>query len=175
MMKKVIIGLLLLTSIHSTISAQSIDKSNSKVSFEISNFRVNDVEGTFTGMEGKVNFDPSDLNNSSFDVCIDAASVNTGIKKRDNHLRTSDFFYVEKYPNICFKSTSISKKGDQYITTGMLTMHGVTKTVMIPFTYSGKTFTGSLKLKRKVYNIGEDTSTFTVGDDVTITIKCVVK
>lgn len=87
----------------------------------------NTVEGTFGGMKGTFNFSPNDLENSNFDICIDAKTVNTGNNKRDDHLRTADFFNVEVYPEICFQASNFVKTSDGYIAKGTLKMHGVSK------------------------------------------------
>ena len=163
----------LITS-FSFLHAQTIDSDKSRIDFEVDNFKWNTVDGTFTGMTGELIFDPSDLISSSFNVCIDAATVDTDSKKRDEHLRTDDFFHVEKYPTICFTSESIEKSGSSFITTGSLTMHGVTRTVKIPFSFDGTTFSGSLEVERYDYGVGADTGTFMVGNEISIDIKCVV-
>ncbi|PWI31033.1 protein yceI precursor [Flavobacteriaceae bacterium LYZ1037] len=174
-MKKSHIIILLISFLNFNLTkAQTIDTSNSKIEFKIKGGLIFNVKGTFKGMEGDFNFNEDDLENSSFDICIDAATVNTDNEKRDNHLRTEDFFYVEKYPNICFTSTSVSANGKDYITTGDLTMHGVTKTIDIPFKFSNNTFRGSFDIERLDYKIGEDTGTLTVGSTADVTIICVI-
>ncbi|QRM89417.1 polyisoprenoid-binding protein [Lacinutrix sp. WUR7] len=159
----------------STIKAQqTINKEASKIDFHITGGGIFKVKGTFTGMQGDFNLDSSMPENANFDICIDAATIYTKNKKRDTHLRTSDFFDVEKYPNICFQSTVVTKSSDGYITTGNLTIHGVTKEVDIPFTFSGDTFTGELVINRFDYEIGETFGTMRVGTEATVTITCVV-
>jgi len=153
-----------------SLQAQSIDTQKSKANFIATNMKWIKVEGNFTGMKGDIKFDEADLANSSFNVCVDAASVNTDNNARDKHLRNEDFFHVEKYPEICFASTSISKTGKGFVTEGTLTMHGVSKNVSIPFTYSNGQFTGNIKVSRYDYKVGEGTGTFMVGEDVKIEI-----
>lgn len=152
-------------------SQQTINASSSKVNFEISNMGFKTVEGSFSGMSGTVNFQPSNLNNSTLEVCIDAKTVDTDNETRDEHLSKEDFFYVEKYPSICFKSTSISKSETGYLAKGTLTMRGVSKEVSIPFTYSNNTFNGSLEIDRTNYKVGSDGG-FMVGKTVQLTIIC---
>ncbi|HLV14132.1 MAG TPA: YceI family protein [Xanthomarina sp.] len=154
---------------------QPIDTSASEVNFKISNFGLNTVKGSFKNMHGTFNFNPKDIENSNFDICIEAATINTGNKKRDKDLRSEDFFEVEKYPNICFKSTTVEKFDGKYITKGNLTVHGVTKVVEIPFEMTNNTFTGYFEIERLDYNVGKDTGTFMVGNTVKITIRCVIK
>ncbi len=156
------------------LQAQSINADESKAAFTATNMRWMEVEGSFTGMKGEVNFDESNIAGSSFNVCVDAASVNTENEKRDDHLRNEDFFYVEKYPTICFRSSSISESGGSYVANGQLEMHGVTKDVTIPFTYSNGTFSGKLSVSRYDYSVGADTGTFMVGENVDIKITAVI-
>lgn len=154
--------------------SQSIDTDQSIITFSVSNMKLNTVKGTFTGMMGDVIFNPNDLPSSKFDVCIDAKSIDTGNAKRDKHLRNEDFFEVETYPQICFKSSTITKTSDGYKVKGMLTMHGVSKTVEIPFTYNSKQLIGDIKLNRLDYKVG-GSGGFMVGKEITIQIKCVLK
>lgn len=154
--------------------AQEINAEKSEVSFEISNMAVRTVEGKFTGMSGTINFDPNNLEESSFSVCIDASTVNTDNEERDEHLKNEDFFDVTKYPNICFESTSIEKTEDGFLAKGKMNLHGVTLEVEIPFTYADNTFTGNLSLNRLDYKVGEETTTFMVGNEAILTIVCVV-
>ncbi len=154
--------------------AQSINSSKSEVTFEIGNLVFNTVEGKFKKMTGEVIFKASDLSAARFDVCVDASTIDTGSRKRDDHLRNEDFFDVKQYPKICFQSNTISKKGKNYLAKGKLTMHGITKKVEIPFSYSNKTLKGSLTVNRYDYNIGLSTSKFMVSKETEIEIICVI-
>lgn len=152
--------------------AQKINAETSKVTFEIGNMAFRVVDGSFKEMSGQINFNVADLSTSTFNVCINPETVDTDNKKRDEHLKNEDFFNTAKYPTICFESTEIKKGDNGFIAIGKLTMHGVTKEVQIPFSYDQNTFTGTLNLNRLDYNVGEDTSTFMVADEVAITIIC---
>ncbi len=154
-------------------SAQNIQNEQSQVSFEISNMGFNTVEGTFKGMKGTIDFRSEDLTNSSFNVCVDAATVNTGNSTRDKHLRNEKHFEVEKYPTICFVSSSITQSNSGYTTKGKLTMHGVTKEVEIPFTYANQQFLGTITVDRLDYGIGPKRG-FMMGRTVDLEIKCLV-
>lgn len=154
-----------------TSSSQTIDAKNSLIRFEVSNMALNTVEGTFKGMEGTVLLDKSNLGASKIEACIDATTVDTDNEERDEHLRNADFFDTDKFPTICFSSTSISKTSNGFLVKGKLTMHGVTKDVEIPLTYTDKTAKGTFKLKRRDYKIGEDTGNFMVGNKIEITIQ----
>lgn len=157
------------------INAQTINSSLSRVDFEISNFRVNTVEGFFSEMRGTVNFNEEELSTSNFDVCISTQSINTDNEKRDDHLRNEDFFDVEKFPTICYKSNEILKKGDGFITNGTLTIHGVTKEISFFFIKNDLLLEGSFKIKRLDFDLGKDTGTFTVGNEVSVKIKCALQ
>ncbi len=166
--------LLLLLPFLANANAQSIDAAASSITFKVGNIKVNTVDGSFSGPKGNVAFDPSDPARSKFAVCVDAATVDTGNKKRDKHLRNDDFFDVEKYPAICFTSNSVEKTDKSFLAKGQLTMHGITKEVEIPFTYANRTLTGTFTVKRLDYGVGPS-GTFMAGDEVEITIVCVLK
>lgn len=151
---------------------QQIDTEKSMVVFEIGNFKINTVEGTFKGMHGKVIFNPDNMTNAVFDVCVDAATVDTDIKKRDEHLRGEEFFNAAKYPEICIKVQSIKKEADQYIANGELTMTGKKGNITIYFTYEDQTLKGKFSVKRLDYGLGANTSTLTASNEVNITIIC---
>lgn len=156
-------------------NAQALDTEKSIVTFEIGNMIINTVEGSFKGMKGSVNFNAQQLATSKFEVCIDAATVDTDNEKRDAHLKNADFFDVEKYPTICFKSNAITQTDKGYVTTGDLTMHGITKKVEIPFTYQDKVLEGTLTVKRLDYKVGVETGTSMVSDEVVLKIKAVLQ
>lgn len=164
------VGLIALSSFVVVLQLK-VDTSKSKVTFEIGNMKVKTVEGGFDKMTGKITFDPNDLKSSRFQACILVSSLNTGNEKRDEHLMKEDFFEEGKYPKICFISSKISKATEGYTAEGKLTMHGVTKVVKIPFSYTNEVFKGSLKLNRYDYKVGEETGTFMVSNEVNIQIE----
>lgn len=161
---------LVLLSLSIDAKGQALDTDNSIVSFSVKNMRFNTVEGSFSKMTGDIVFNTDNLAASTFDVCIDASTIDTGNAKRDKHLRNEDFFDVDVYPTICFKSTQLVKTSAGYKTTGTLTMHGITKTIEIPFTYSNNEFVGNFKVDRFDYKIGEGTGKFMVGKEINIEI-----
>ncbi|WP_191860639.1 YceI family protein [Hanstruepera ponticola] len=171
---KSLILIVFISATTSFVNAQTINTDKSEVKFKISGGGIFTVKGTFTGMKGDFNFNSSDVSGSSFDICIDSKTINTKNDKRDEHLRSADFFDVEKYETICYKSNTVTKTSDGYKTTGDLTIHGVTKTVTIPFTFKNNTFEGELEINRFDYNIGEDYGTFRVGETAEVTIICKV-
>lgn len=170
MHKLIFFSFLFLLSHHSTFG-QTIHTAASTVTFEVSNFGMGSVEGSFGGMKGDISFDANDLSNATFEVCIDAQSIDTGNQKRDDHLKAEDFFEVEKYPSICFSSNKIVKTDSGFKTIGTLNMHGVTRTEEIDFTYDGSKFQGNLTVNRLDYKIGPSGG-FMVGKEVEIQIAC---
>ncbi len=115
----------------------TIDPVHSSIAFKVKHMMVSDVKGEFETFSGTIKLDPKNPENSSVEVTIEAASVSTNNEKRDGHLKSADFFDVEKFPALTFKSKKVEKKGDQWVATGDLTMHGVTKEIELPFTLSG--------------------------------------
>lgn len=161
-----------------------VDPNHSEVSFQIRHL-VTQVRGGFNDFGGTVVMDPADPAASSVDFWIDAGSVDTRNDKRDQHLRSEDFFYVEQNPRITFESSTVQKTGDDtYDVTGTLTMRGVSKQVTLPVTFAGTApdpwgnvragFSTSTTVDRKDYGINWnqalDQGGFLLGDDVAITI-----
>ena len=118
---------------------------------------VTRVTGKFTDFSLDLDYVNQDMTQSSVVFTIQATSINTGIDQRDEHLRSADFFEVEKYPEIVFKSTAIRKTGETYEMDGTFTMHGITKNVTIPFelTSTGKRPSARIRwsLNREDYGI----------------------
>src|ERR1019366_10073170 len=136
--KLIVPSLVLLTVAGPSWSAQSyrIEPGWSHVEFEVSNFLVHTVRGRFKTFTGTIEFDETDVTRSSVTVALQAASIDTDIQKRDEHLRTKDFFDAGKYPEISFHSERIVKKAEGYVMTGSLTIKGHTQSVELPFTFS---------------------------------------
>jgi polyisoprenoid-binding protein YceI len=112
----------------------NIDPAHTQATFKVRHLVISTVTGEFKKTSGVVKLDDKDLAKSSVEAKIDAASIHTREDKRDEHLRSPDFFDVQKYPEITFASKKIEKKGDRYRVTGDLTMHGVTKPVVLDTT-----------------------------------------
>ena len=115
----------------------NFDKAHSSIGFRVKHMGLVDVPGYFRDFTGTVNYDAKDVTKSSVEFTAKMTSVDTGIGRRDDHLRTADFFEVEKYPEMTFKSTKVEKKGKQWMVTGDLTMKGVTKQISFPFNVVG--------------------------------------
>ena len=117
-----------------------IDPTHSTVEFSVKHMMIATVKGRFGQFEGKIIADPNDLSGASAEVEIDAQSIDTKVQDRDQHLRGADFFDVEKYPKITFRSTDIQPKAGQsgeYRLTGDLTIRGITRPVTLDVTYNG--------------------------------------
>ncbi len=162
----------------------TVDKSHSDVSFQIRHF-ASKVRGSFTDAEGTIQADPAKPEVSSVVFTIKTASIDTNNPDRDKHLRSADFFDVEKFPEITFKSSKITPAGkDKYSVTGTMTMHGVSKEVTLPVTFLGfakdpggnqrASFETTIKLNRKDFGINWnkalDAGGFMLSDDVDATI-----
>lgn len=167
----------------------SIDPGHSEVGFSIRHM-VTNVRGRFNDFSGTVNMDPKNLPGSSVEFRIKATSIDTAVPDRDKHLRSADFFDVEKYPEITFKSESIKPAGkDKYNVTGTLTLHGVSKKVTLPVSFLGQAkdpwggtragFETATTLNRKdygiVWNKALDNGGVLLGDDVKVEINLEAK
>jgi polyisoprenoid-binding protein YceI len=161
-----------------------IDQSHSAVNFKIRHF-FTPVPGVFERWGGTIKFDPDNLEGSMIDINIEVASVNTKNERRDNHLRTADFFEAETYPNMTFVSHSIRQTGENtFVATGNLTIKETTKTIELPFELLGAMphpsrenttvagFKSELSILRNEYGVGtgDYIQTVVIGDEVSIEI-----
>jgi len=136
MMKRIALFALPLAIALSAAPAQAttwtLDADHSTVGFSVKHMMVSDTKGAFDTYTGTIEVDDKDVTKSTVNVEIDAASINTKNKKRDDHLRSPEFFDTAKFPKVTFKSTKVEKAKDGGLTvTGNLTMHGVTKPVTL--------------------------------------------
>lgn len=145
-MKKILLSLVVILAVFlsgaagkaSAADVYKADKVHSTIGFTISHLMVSKVTGAFNDYVGTIQLDPKDVANSSCDLTIKVASIDTKNEARDNHLKNSDFFAADKFPEIMFKSKKVVlKSGADYLVTGDLTMRGVTKEVELPVTLSG--------------------------------------
>lgn len=118
-------------------SAWNLDKSHSSILFSVSHLGLSETVGQFNDFDVNVKADKADFSDVKFDVTIQTNSVDTNNEKRDGHLKSGDFFNVEKYPTITFKGKTFKKKGKKYIATGDFTMGGKTKEVTLMGNFSG--------------------------------------
>lgn len=141
MVRKLAISLLLAAGsliAQAQTSTWKIDPAHSGADFSIRHMGMTNVHGKFTNVNGTVMIDDKDFEKSSVNATVDVTTVNTGVDKRDSHLKSPDFFDVAKYPTMTFVSKKISGSGDEYHVTGDLTLHGVTKTVDLSMEKPGK-------------------------------------
>jgi len=164
----------------------NIDPVHSVAEFKVKHMMITNVKGQFTGVSGSLSLDGDDLNRSRVEATLDAASINTREPQRDTHLKSSDFFDVEKFPTLSFKSTHVSRNADGDLqVAGDLTIHGVTRNVT--FEVEGPTapakdpwgntrlgLSAITKISRKdfglTWNATLETGGILVGDEVTITL-----
>jgi polyisoprenoid-binding protein YceI len=161
----------------------TFDKVHSDVGFQIRHF-VSKVRGRFTDYDGTIVVDKAKPEASSVELTIKAASIDTDNENRDKDLRGPNYFDVEKFPEITFKSSKVTPKGgDKYDVTGTLTMHGVSKEITLPVSYLGTVDSGrgvkagfetAITLNRKdfgiVFNRVLDAGGTMLGDDVLVSI-----
>lgn len=160
----------------------SIDTAHSNVNFTITHF-FTPVDGSFEEYSSEILFDPNDLENSSIDVTIPVSSINTENERRDNHLKSEDFFNASEWSNIHFESNNIEQTGEnQFVAHGELTIRDVTREFELPFELLGVMdhpmqegqkvagITASANLNRTDYGVGvgDWAATAVVGDEVNI-------
>lgn len=104
------------------IKSLIIDTSSSEVSFQVKKLGIFTINGSINGFTGDVYFSEEAFTDANFNVCVSPSSINTGNAKRDEHLKSKDFFFVNEHPKICFRSTSIQSKGNGYEAAGNLTL-----------------------------------------------------
>jgi len=180
------VGLFALSPALAQASTWDVDPAHSTVEFSVRHMMVTTVKGQFQKVKGAVELDEKDVTKSSVEVSVDTASIDTREAKRDAHLKSADFFDAAKFPALTFKSTKVEKAGKGKLkVTGDLTMHGVTKPVVLtvdgpsasikdPF---GRTVRGVMatgKLDRKdwgmTWNKALDTGGMVVSDEVKLEI-----
>ena len=112
-------------------STWKIDPAHSQAGFSVRHMGLSNVRGRFNNINGTIVFDQSDLSKSSVNATVDTTTVDTGVEQRNGHLKSPDFFDVAKFPTMTFASKSVAKSGDEYLVTGDLTLHGVTRSVVL--------------------------------------------
>jgi len=162
----------------------TIDKQHTEAAFQVRHI-LTKVRGTFRDVDGIISWDKGNPAKSSVEFRLKTVSIDTGVAQRDNHLRSQDFFWAEKYPEIVFVSTKIVPKGaTEFEVTGNLTIRGVTKVITLPVTYLGEQkdpygntkagFETGITIVRQdyglVWNKALETGGMLVGDQVEITV-----
>ena len=174
------------TAPQTSVSTWAVDPAHSVAEFKVKHMMISNVKGQFTRVSGTLERHEGDVTKSKVQVTIDAASVSTGDAQRDAHLKSADFFEVEKFPTLSFKSTRvIPKNDDELAVEGELTIHGVTHTVR--FAVEGPTapakdpwgstrigVSATTKINRRDYGLTWNTALeaggILVGEEVTITL-----
>lgn len=190
-MKKIVVSLITIIALalpaFAFASTWTIDPDHSNVGFKVRHLMVSNVKGSFEKFTGTVEIDEKEITKSKVQVSIDTNSINTNVQKRDEHLRSADFFDVAKYPTMTFVSKKVAKTGtDSLKVTGDLTLHGVTKEVVLdvegptreskdPWGNIRKGATATTKINRKDFGLGWnavlETGGVAVGEEVTITLE----
>jgi polyisoprenoid-binding protein YceI len=167
------------------MSLYQIDPSHTNANFSVKHMMISKVHGGFEKVSGTFNYDAKNPEASKVDVEIDVNSISTREPQRDAHLKSADFFDVEKYPTIRFNSTRFVANGDEMKITGDLTIHGVTQSVVLdiegptaehkdPWGNTKIGLSGTTKIKRKdfglTWNAALETGGFLVGDDISISL-----
>ena len=139
-------------------------------------FSGSKAAGTFSGLTGTITYDPAALASAAMDISVAAATIKTGNSLKDKHARGDSWFAVEKYPTIRFVSSALARRGDAYVATGRLTLHGVTKPVTIPFAFTQPAagrglFTGQFTVNRHDYGIEGNFLGFSVGDEFVVDLR----
>lgn len=163
-----------------------LDTAHTEVVFKVRHLGISNVTGNFEKFSGTYSFDPETKTATSLKVTIDATSVTTKNEGRDKHLNSPDFFDTARFPTITFEGKSFSPlKGDAFTVAGDLTMHGITKPVVLDVTYNGAikdpwgnnrtAFSATTKINRKDFGLNwgkvMDNGGLVVGDDVTILLE----
>ncbi|MCW5961852.1 MAG: YceI family protein [Pyrinomonadaceae bacterium] len=115
----------------------TFDTSHTTIGFRVKHMGLVDVPGYFRTFSGTAVYNAKDAAKSSVEFSATVTSIDTGVERRDNHLRSKDFFEVDKYPTMTFKSTKVEKKENQLMITGDFTLKGVTKQITFPFEVAG--------------------------------------
>ena len=165
----------------------SIDADHSNVGFKVRHMMVSNVKGEFGKYSGVVDIDDKDVTKSKVEVVIDTASIHTGVVKRDEHLKSADFFDVAKYPTMTFVSKSVKKAGNNKLKAkGYLTLHGVTREVVLDIEGPTKTYkdpwgnikrgaTATTRINRKdfglAWNAAIESGGVMVGEEITIALE----
>jgi len=181
-------GLIMTTATEVTATTTwNIDPVHSHAEFKVRHMMISNVKGEFKGVNGTLKLNSEDLTKSGVEVSIDAATVNTGDAQRDAHLKSADFFDVEKFPTLTFKSNRVSKNNKDGVLTaaGELTIHGVTRNVAFevegpsapmkdPWGNTRIGLSATTRINRKdfglTWNAALETGGILVGDDVTMTL-----
>lgn len=179
-------ALVALASLPAFAANYTLDGAHSRVGFGVKHMMVSTVKGAFKGFSGTVDINDADLTKSTVSVEVDMATIDTGIEKRDEHLKGADFFDVANHPKMTFKSTAVKKQGAKLLVTGDLSLHGVTKPVTLTVEGPTKEWTNPWgqvvrgasatgKLNRKDFGLAwgkvTEAGAVVVGEEVTLELE----
>jgi polyisoprenoid-binding protein YceI len=182
-MKKIafiVAAFITLTAFTTVVSTWHNDDPHSQLGFTVTHLGISDVSGTFNDFDVTVQSSKNDFSDAVFELKAKVNSIDTRVEARDNHLKSADFFDVEKYPELSFKSTSLKKiTKDSYELAGKLTLHGITKPVTMKLNFRGitqnpmsKATTAGFQLngviKRSDFNVGPGFPAAMISDEVRI-------
>ena len=171
---------------QTAVTTWNVDAVHSAAGFKVRHMMISNVKGHFTGVSGVLSLDETDVTGSRIDASIEAGSINTSDPQRDAHLKSADFFDVEKFPALSFKSTRVTRAADgELAVTGELTIRGVAREVV--FAVEGPTaqvkdpwgntrigLSATARINRKdfglTWNAALETGGILVGEEVTITL-----
>jgi polyisoprenoid-binding protein YceI len=174
------------TTPQTATATWNVDPVHSVAEFKVRHMMISNVKGQFTAVAGVMTVDEADVTNSRIEASVEVASINTRDAQRDAHLKSADFFDVEKFPTLTFKSTRVTRTADgELAVEGDLTIHGVTQKTV--FSVEGPTppakdpwgnmrvgLSATARIHRKdfglTWNAGLETGGFLVGDEVTLTL-----
>lgn len=173
-----------MSDLSATTGTWAIDPTHTTIGFSARHAMVAKVRGHFNEFSGSLTLDGANPAASSAELTISAASIDTKNADRDGHLKSADFLDVENFPNLTFTSTSVAAKGDTFVVTGDLTIHGVTNSVDVAFELLGTSkdpwgndrigFEGEAEISREAYglvwNAALETGGVLVGDKVKLVL-----
>ena len=136
LLNSLIFGILILSATVQANETYTIDNAHASIGFSISHLVISNVKGNFNDFSGTFVLDKHNRLTEA-NASIKSASIDTSVKKRDDHLRSADFFEVEKYPEITFEAKKVVRRTGKDILLGKFTMHGVTKNIELPYTVKG--------------------------------------
>lgn len=174
------------TALETQTTTWNIDPAHSAAEFKVKHMMISYVKGQIGGMQGSLALDEADLSHSRVEASLDAASISTGEPQRDAHLRNADFFDVEKFPSLSFRSTGVTPGDDGELKVkGDLTIHGVTRSVTFsvegpsapvkdPYGNTRRGLAATAKISRKDFGLtwspAIETGGVLIGDEVTISL-----
>ena len=167
-----------------TLTAWKVDTAHSTIGFAVKHMMFTTVKGRFTDVSGAIEIDDDNPSGGRAEITVPAASIDTGDAKRDAHLRSADFFDVEKFPSLTFRSTRIEGTAQRFTLWGDLTIHGVTRPIALDVAFEGRGkdpwggeragYSASATLNRRdfglLWNAALETGGLLVGDEVKITL-----